>query len=208
MIKVFFLIFETELTWDRIVAAKRSVINVFLLHLMPMLLITCAIEGAGLRQWGRIHPDIRRVIPLTRGDVLLYEVFQFVLSLIVVFVCSHLVRMLGRTFRRKTTYQDAFTVVAYGLSPMFLLRVADAFPGISPWATWGVGILLSVWILYQGLPRVMNPDPTHAFGLYLTSSTILILVTGLFRVLTVLYLMQHIRHIAAHFKTYFPSLHF
>jgi len=208
MIKVFFLIFETERTWDRIAAAHRSAVNVFFLHLLPMVLIACAVEGAGLKEWGRIHPDIRRVIPLTRADALLFELFQFVLSLLLVLICAHLVRMMGRTFRRKTTYQESFTVVAYGLSPMFLLRLADAFPGISPWATWGVGILLSVWILYQGLPRVLNPDPTHAFGLYLMTAMVLVLVTALARLLTALYLMQHVRHIAAHIKTFLPGVHF
>jgi hypothetical protein len=34
----------------------------------------------------------------------------------------------------------------------------------------------------------MLPDPTHAFGLYLSSIIVLVLGTGMFRVLTALYL--------------------
>ena len=149
-----------------------------------------------------------RTIDFSRADVLLYEAFQFILSILVVFVCTRLVNLMGQTFRTRATIREAFTAVAYGLSPMFLLRFGDAFPQISPWATWGAGIVLSVWILYQGLPRVMNPDPTHAFGLYLMTAMVLVLVTGLARLLTALYLMQHIRHIAADIKTFLPGVHF
>jgi hypothetical protein len=38
------------------------------------------------------------------------------------------------------------------------------------------------------LPRVMEPDPPHAFGLYLMSSLLLILITGLARFVTAWYL--------------------
>ena len=208
MIKVFFLIFETELTWDRIVVAQRSIKKIFFLHLLPMVLIACIVEGAGMKHWGRIHPDIRRTIEFTRADVLLYEAFQLIFSVLVIFVCTRLVSLMGQTFRTRTTTREAFTAVAYGLSPMFLLRFGDALPQISPWATWGAGIALSIWILYQGLPRVMNPDPTHAFGLYLMTAMVLVLVTGLARLLTALYLMQHVRHIAADIKTFLPGVHF
>ena len=208
MIKVFFLIFETELAWDRIVMAQRSVKRIFLAHLLPMVLIACAVEGAGLKHWGRIHPDIRRNIAFSRSDVLLYEGFQLILSIAVVFICTRLVNLMGQTFRTRSTLREAFTAVTYGLSPLFLLRCANAFPQINPWATWGAGIALSIWILYQGLPRIMRPDPTHAFGLYLMTAMVLALVTGLVQLLTTLYLMQHIRHIAGHIKTFLPGVHF
>ena len=40
-------------------------------------------------------------------------------------------------------------------------------------------MVLSVAALYHGIPRVMEPDPPHAFGLYLTSSLLLALASGL-----------------------------
>jgi hypothetical protein len=82
-------------------------------------------------------------------------------------------------------------VTAYGLAPVFALRVLDAFPAISSWAywiTWVVGIVLCISILYHGIPRVMLPDPPHAFGLYLTSGILLAIVSGLIRFLTFWYL--------------------
>jgi hypothetical protein len=106
----------------------------------------------------------------------------------VVFAGAKLVKSVGETFRGRHTYNQAFTAVAYGLGPLFLLRLFDTFSGISPWAPWGVGIVLSISVLYQGLPRVMEPDPSHAFGLYLMSAVLLALITGMARFVTAGYL--------------------
>ena len=78
--------------------------------------------------------------------------------------------------------------MAYGLSPLFLLRLLDAFPSVPPWVPWSIGILLSIGALYHGVPRMMEPDPAHAFGLFLMSSLVLLLVTGLVRFVTWWYL--------------------
>jgi len=43
-------------------------------------------------------------------------------------------------------------------------------------------------VLYQGVPRMMEPDPPHAFGLYLMSSLLLLFITGLARFVTAWYL--------------------
>ena len=61
-------------------------------------------------------------------------------------------------------------------------------PGISPWVAWAIGICLSVAVLYQGVPRIMEPDPPHAFGLFLMSALLLVLITGLVRFATAAYL--------------------
>jgi len=106
-------------------------------------------------------------------------------------VGAKLIKALGETFHGRNTFTQTFTVTAYGLGPYFALRILDMFPGVSSWAYWAVwiaGMLLSFVILYQGIPRVMLPDPPHAFGLYLTSCVFLVMVSGLARFLTYWYL--------------------
>jgi hypothetical protein len=71
---------------------------------------------------------------------------------------------------------------------MFLLRLLDAFPPVNPWVSWSIGILLSVTVLYQGVPRVMQPDPPQAFGLFFMSALLLTISTGLVRLVTACYL--------------------
>ncbi len=60
---------------------------------------------------------------------------------------------------------------------------------MSPWISWAIGIVLSVAVLYHGVPRMMEPDPAHAFGLFLMSALLLVLITGLVRFVTGMYLL-------------------
>jgi hypothetical protein len=78
--------------------------------------------------------------------------------------------------------------VAYGLAPFFVFRATDAFPGISSWLSWAVGLLFTIGALYHGVPRVMQPDPAHAFGLFVVTSLLIGLTTGLAHTLCYCYL--------------------
>jgi low affinity Fe/Cu permease len=183
--------FEGGPAWDRIVEREPKWAGIFFWHLMPMLLITAGLEGLGLRHWGKWLSAYRSYKPFSDQTIITYEVAQTVLNLFLILVCARLVRMLGRTFHGRITYTytRAFATVVYGLSPMFLLRLLDPFPTINPLYTWIPGIMLSIWVLYDGLPRLLQPDPTHALGLYMSSAIVLLLCTGLIRGITGLYLM-------------------
>jgi hypothetical protein len=54
--------------------------------------------------------------------------------------------------------------------------------------SWAIGIILSIAVLYHGVPRMMEPDPPHAFGLFFMSALLLALVTGLVRYATASFL--------------------
>ena len=192
MIKALLLIFDTVPTWERVVAARRRMMFVLFIYLLPTVVLACAAEGAGLAHWGKWQPLLHRNRPFSQSETILYEAVQLGLTLAVVFVCAQVVKVFGETFHNRQTYAQSFTLVAYALGPLFLLRLFDAFPDMSPWITWGVGIVLAIWVLYQGLPRVLLPDPSHAFGLYLMSALMLFLVTGLERLFTAMYLQGRI----------------
>lgn len=188
MIKALLLIFEPVATWERIVQSQRRWLFVLTGFLLPLLFLTSLAEGFGLVQWGVVQKDMLRpkVFSLTEASV--YLGAQALLSILIVIVAAWLIKSLGETFHGRHSFGQAFTAVAYGLSPLFAFRVLDAFPAISPWVAWGIGILLSTAVLYHGLPRVMLPDPPHAFGLYLMSVILLIIITGLARFVTTWYL--------------------
>ena len=188
MIKALLLIFDTVGAWNRVVDARRGLGFISIFYLLPMLVLAGAVEGEGLFHWGKWQPRMGKIRQFDSHEVMVFEVTQLLLTLVVVFVCAKIIKSLGETFHGRHSYTQAVTAVAYGLSPLFLLQMADGLPMMSPWITWGLGILLSIWILYQGLPRVLSPDPTHALGLYLMSSVVLFLVTGLERLMTATYL--------------------
>jgi Yip1 domain len=188
MIKALLLIFDTEATWDRIVASHRKMSYVLFVHLIPLLLLTSAAEGYGLVTWGKMRGEIAQPYKFPIPQTIVYEIGQVLLSLIIVFVGAKLLKSLGETFHGRHTYGQAFVAVAYGLSPMFLLRTFDAFPIVPPLISYAVGIILSIMIMYHGIPRIMLPDPPHAFGLYVISSVLLFMITGLARFATMYFL--------------------
>lgn len=187
MIKALLLIFEPVATWERIAQTRRGVAYLLVVYLLPMLLIGGAAEGYGLIRWGEWQRDLGQQKLFTIRGAIIYEAAQLLLIILVVLVSAKVIKSLGDTFHSRHTYAQALTIAVYGLSPWFLIRLLDAFP-ISPWIPWVIGMLFSVAILYHGVPRVMEPDPSHAFGLYLTSCIMLALITGIMRLATVAYL--------------------
>jgi hypothetical protein len=187
MIKALLLIFEPIATWERIRRLRRSLFFVLLLYLLPMLALACAGEGYGLHHWGRLREVGPRKF-YEVGETAVFEAVQFLLFLGVVFIGARMIKSIGETFHGHHTFTQAFVTVAYGLSPLFLLHLVNAIKDISPWVSWGIGIFLSTMVLYQGVPRMMEPDPSHAFGLYLMGSLLLCLTTGLTRFVTAWYL--------------------
>lgn len=191
MIKAFLLVVDPAATWDRIVLAKRNWVVVWLVYLLPLWLIGGAAEAYGLVHWGKPHGIVSLVRTFPRSTALVFEIIQLLLFCVVVLAGSKIVKALGETFHGRNNFNQAFTVVAYGLSPVFVMHIFDAFPSVSKWVYWGVwgaGIALSMSILYMGIPKVMLPDPPHALGLYLTTVMLLAMVSGLARFFTFCYL--------------------
>ena len=188
MIKALLLILNPMPTWEGIVRARRSLFFVLVVYLLPLLLLASVAEGYGLVHWGKWQGEIGRIKKFPIREAAVMEAAQFLLALVMVFVGAGLVKSIGETFHGRHTYPQAFTAVAYGLSPLFLLRLLDAFSWISPWVSWSIGIILSIAVLYNGLPQMMEPDPPHAFGLFFISALLLALVTGLVRLITWWYL--------------------
>jgi uncharacterized membrane protein YecN with MAPEG domain len=191
MIKALFLIFEPMAAWGRVAQGRRGLGFIIGFYLLPTLLVVSVAEGFGLVKWGKVQFNTDLVRKFTAGEAAVYEAGQMLLMLAVVFAGAHSIKMLGDTFRGRNSFTQAFTVAAYGLGPLFLLRLLDAFQSVNPWLTWIIGIMLTVKVLYHGVPMVMLPDPPHAFGLYFMSSLLLMLATGLERFMTAWYLSGH-----------------
>ena len=53
MIKVFFLIFEPAVTWEKIALARRGYAFIWATYLLPFMLLVTAAEAWGLKHWGK-----------------------------------------------------------------------------------------------------------------------------------------------------------
>ena len=188
MIKALLLIFDPIATWEGIFRARRTMASIVLTYLLPLLLLVSVVEGYGLVHWGKWQGDFSRLKKFPAREAVVIETGQLLLSVLVVFVGAKMIKSIGETFHGRHTYPQAFTAVAYGLSPLFLFHLLDVFPKMYPWVGWSIGIILSIAALYYGVPRMMEPDPPNAFGLFFMSSLLLLLVSGLVRIVMAEYL--------------------
>jgi hypothetical protein len=189
MIKALLLVFDTVATWERIARTQpRRVGFILAFFLLPLLGFTSAVEGYGLVHWGRYRGEVPRMRSFSVSEVAVFEGAQIVLWLLIVFMSAKVLKSMCETFHGRHNFPQAFATVAYGLSPLFLFHLLDVFPAVSPWVSWGLGISMSIAVLYQGVPRMLEPDPPHAFGLYLMCALTVLLATGLLRFMTAWYL--------------------
>lgn len=187
MIKALMLVLDPAATWDAIAQKKRGWLTILLIYLLPLWLIAFVAEFYGLVHSGKPRGFVSQPKIFSHSEALIFELLELALMVVLVFLGAKLIKSLGETFHSRNTFDQAFTVSAYGLGPVFAMRIFDAFSGVSGWVywvTWGVGIVLTFTILYLGIPKVLLPDPPHAFGLYMTSCVFLLMVSGLIRFLT------------------------
>ncbi|HEX3797288.1 MAG TPA: Yip1 family protein [Verrucomicrobiae bacterium] len=187
MIKAIQLIFEPVSTWAKIGLDRKSIFQIFSFFLTPLIVLSVAAEVAGIFYLNKYrNPNGLLTIPRTR----LFEYIgaEFFGSFLMVFVAALVLRSLARSFHPRHTYAQCFTLAAYAYSPLFLVRMLDAIPPINPWATFALGILLTVATVYYGVPAALQPDPPNAFGIYLMSALLIAGIAGIFRLLTLLLL--------------------
>lgn len=192
MIKVFFLIFEPGVAWEKIARARRGFFFITIVQLLPLILLGSALETWGLLRNGKWQPQFQIFKHFPPEEIYTFAIVQFLVMFAVVFVSALLVYKIAQTFQDRLTFLQAFTTVAYGYSPIFLTHLLDASATMYPAVPWLLGVGLTMWILYQGIPRVMQPDPTHAFGVYLSAMIVVLLTSGLARLITAMYLLGHV----------------
>ena len=198
MLKVFFLIFDPGATWEKIARKKRGWFFILLTYLVPMILLVTAAEGWSIHEYGKWQPKFDRfksfIDPVTKNypELKAFESAQAVALLAMVFIAALLLHVAGNTFHGKRAYRASFAVIAYGFSPVLLTRLLDVAPMMNQWASWALGIGLMIWILYQGIPRVLEPDPTHTFGIYITAIIIIVLTSGVARVFATMFLQGEV----------------
>jgi hypothetical protein len=188
MIKALLLLFAPGVAWNRILLTQRGLGVILLVYLLPLLVLVSLGEGAGLVYWGKWRGIVARRHTFPAGEVLILEAIQVFLSLVVVAINTRMIKSFGDTFHGRHSYTQTFSLAVYSLTPLFLLRLLNAFPQFPPLVVWGIGILLCMRVLYPGVPRVMDPDPPHTFGLYLMSAVLMLLTTGLMAFLFAWYL--------------------
>ena len=187
------LIFNGSKTWERIKLAQAGVARISFLFLLPLILLTSGAEFAGLVRLGATRGALGSVTSVPERLALQYVLVHLAGMLLLIYVGSYILQKIGESFHRHHSYTECFTTLTYSLSPLFLLRIPDAFPDVPTWACYGIGIFFALSILYRGIPTIMKPDPSNALGLFMFCSFLLIAATGLIHFVATQVLEERIR---------------
>jgi hypothetical protein len=193
MIRALLLIFDGSRTWERIKLAHAGVARISILFLLPLLVLTNGAEYVGLVRLGAARGPLGSITAVPEHLAQQYVVVQVAGMLLLLYIGSLILQKIGSSFHRRHSYTECFTTLTYSLSPLLLLRIADAFPQVPTWACYGVGIFLAISIFYRGIPTIMKPDPSNALGLFIFCSFLLIAATGLIHFVATQVLEERIR---------------
>ncbi len=179
-------------TWEKISLDRDNFLRVLFLFFTPLVLACVAVEVAGLIYLQRPH-DQPMALNITPRLAYTYGICEAALTFLVVFLFAAVVRTIAKTFHRRNTFTQTFSVAAHSMGPFILVRMMDALPFMSPWATFGIAIVLSLSTLYHGIPPVLEPDPPSAFGTYFMSAVMLTMFAALAQLIGHLVLSGTIR---------------
>jgi hypothetical protein len=179
MFEAFQLLAFPVRTWERIAKANRSVWATFLVFLLPLILFCSSVESYALVRWGYQRGQFDGMATASQGQAIRYGLTQVVLELAMVLIGAQLLQWIVDTSSDRRTYTRCFTTVAYSLGPLFLSHLFDSIPALNTWVCWAIGMILSSSALYLAIPRVLQPDQTKGFGVYLVTLLELTLLSGI-----------------------------
>ncbi|MSU61504.1 MAG: DUF1282 domain-containing protein [Pedosphaera sp.] len=178
MIRVIALIFAPFRTWTKIAEAQRGVLFVLCLSFLPLMLGCVAAETYSLIHWGEPRGASENLVRISQTIAVRYAIAQVLLLTTCVFFSAYVLHAVAESFHITTRFYQSFAAVVYGISPLVLMRLLDAWPAIPSWGCWAFGVLLSISALYNGVALMLRPEQTKGLGLYLVTAIIIVLSTG------------------------------
>src|SRR5688500_7981591 len=168
MIRAFQMIFSPAGVWPKIAEKNRPLLFVLFLSTLPLIIACLALEGFGLERLGDSISGFGRV-NVERTLIYKYLVLHLLGDLFFLFFGAYFLLSVAKSFTPGATYSQAFTTLAIGSSPIFLMHALDGIPALHSWLCWGIGVGLAIRALYHGVAVNMKPEQTKGFGLYIVS---------------------------------------
>ncbi|MBB1440518.1 YIP1 family protein [Shewanella sp. SG41-4] len=139
-------------------ALKSSLSHVLLIALIPTI---CAYFATAHIGW---HPGAGELLFLTSKSALFMSVGMYFGLIIGVMVLAYLAFWMGKTFDADPTYTQALELASYTATPLFMVGLAALYPVL--WFIMIVGLIglsYSVYLLYAGVPIIMNIPEEKGF---------------------------------------------
>ena len=139
-------------------ALKSSLSHILLIALIPAV---CAYFATAHIGW---HPGVGEPLFLTSQSALLMSIAMYFGLIIGVLALAYLAFWMGRTFDADPTYTQALELASYTATPLFMVGLAALYPVL--WFIMVIGLIglsYSVYLLYAGVPIIMNIPEEKGF---------------------------------------------
>ena len=152
--------------WQSIRSDKHSFVQVFLSH-VPILALIPVVSGyIGVTQVGfRIGENVEKLTP---SSALTLAVITYFAILVGVYIFGEFINWLAKSFRvpgdEETRHYEGTALAVFATTPIFLVGFVGLYPSL--WLNAGVTLLAtcySVYLIYEGIPILMNIDKERAF---------------------------------------------
>lgn len=156
-------------------AIKSSLSHVLLVALIPVI---CTFIAATQLGWDL---GVGEPLFLTQESALLMSGGMYIGLIAGVFALAYLSFWMAKTFDAAPSYTQALELASYTATPLFMVGLAALYPAIWFMMVIGlIGLAYSVYLLYTGVPIIMNIPEEKGF-IYASSVVTagLVLLVGL-----------------------------
>ncbi|MCL1042153.1 Yip1 family protein [Shewanella marisflavi] len=139
-------------------ALKSSLSHVLLIALIPAV---CTYVASTMIGW---NLGVSDPLFLTKQSALMMSVSMYFGLIAGVFALAYLAFWMAKTFDAHPTYTQAIELAAYTATPLFMVGLAALYPAL--WFVMIVGLVglsYSVYLLYTGVPIIMNIPEEKGF---------------------------------------------
>jgi len=139
-------------------ALKSSLSHVLLIALIPVI---CTFIAATQIGW---NLGVGEPLFLTQQSALVMSAGMYFGLIAGVFALAYLAFWMAKTFDANPSYTQALELAAYTATPLFMVGLASLYPALWFMMVVGlIGLAYSVYLLYTGVPIIMNIPEEKGF---------------------------------------------
>lgn len=169
------IVLTPKTEWPVIAPEPTPIAQLFVAYVVPLAVLAAVIGFVRMSVLG-VNTALGGSFRMPIGGGLTYTVMMLVSALIGVFVVGLIINALAPTFSGQRDQRQALKVSAYSLTPAMLSSVLALSP-ILPTLLQFLAGCYGIYVLYLGLPVVMQAPKEKAFG-YTASVVICTILLG------------------------------
>jgi hypothetical protein len=155
------IILKPKETWNTVKGEETTIVELFTSYAAILALIPPIATFIGLSLIGVSLPLLgtwRQ--PVLNG--LVHAVIYYILSLVGIYVTAFLADRLAPSFASKQDLTSAMKAVVFSYTPVWIISILNIIPGLSVLVI--IGGLYSLYLLYLGLPAMMDTPQEKRIG--------------------------------------------